>query len=49
MFESAWPIKIRHHEREQVSGRERLVLWVVIGVVSIVVFGGRYAAVQMLE
>lgn len=40
--------QIRHDEREQGSSRERLMLWIVVGVVSVLVFGGLYAAVQML-
>jgi hypothetical protein len=48
MFESLAD-QIRHDEREQLSTRERLVLWIVIGIVSILVFGGLYLGVQMLD
>jgi hypothetical protein len=48
MFESLAD-QIRHDEHEQVSSRERVVRWVTVVIVSIVVFGGLYAAVQMLE
>ena len=48
MFESLAD-QIRHDLREQLSTRERLVLWIVIAVVSVLVFGGLYAAVQMLD
>ena len=48
MFESLAD-QMRHDEREQLSTRERLVLWIVISIVSVLVFGGLYFAVQMLE
>ena len=48
MFESLAD-QMKHDEREQLSMRERLVLWTVVGIVSVLVFGGLYAAVQMLE
>lgn len=41
--------QIRHDEHEQVSSRERLVQWVVVAILSILVFGGLYFAVQMLQ
>jgi hypothetical protein len=40
--------QIRHDEHEQLRTRDRLVLWVVIAIVSVVVFGGLYLAVHML-
>jgi hypothetical protein len=48
MFESLAD-QIRNDEREQLSSRQRLVLWIVIGLVSILVFGGLYLGVQMLD
>jgi hypothetical protein len=41
--------RIRRDERERLSTRERLVLWIVLGIVSVLSFGGLYWAVQMLE
>lgn len=48
MFESLAD-QIRHDEREQVSRRERLVQWMAVSILSILVFGGLYLAIQMLE
>jgi hypothetical protein len=48
MFESLAD-QIRHDEREQLSPRERLVLLIATGIVSILAFGGIYAALQMLD
>jgi hypothetical protein len=48
MFESLAD-QIRNDEREQLSSRQRLVFWIVIGMVSILVFGGLYLGVQMLD
>ena len=41
--------QLRHDEHEQISGRDRLVRWVVVAILSVLVFGGLYYAVQMLE
>ncbi len=39
--------QIRHDEHEQTNSRERAIRWVVISVVSIVLFFGLYAAVRV--
>jgi hypothetical protein len=47
MFESLSE-QIRHDEQLQVSNNERLVRWIVVAIVSLVVFGGLYFAIQLL-
>jgi flagellar basal body-associated protein FliL len=39
--------QIRHDEREQTNNRERAIRWVVISVLSVVLFLGLYAAVRV--
>ena len=57
---SYWPFKevpmfdsladrIRQDEHKEVNTTERVIRWVVIAVVSIVVFGGLYYGVRMLD
>lgn len=41
--------KIKHDDAVEVTTRERLVKGVVIAVLSILLFGGLYFAVRMLE
>ena len=41
--------QIRRDERERLSPRERLLLWIVLGIVSVLSFAGLHWAVQMLE
>jgi hypothetical protein len=38
--------RIRHDEREQTNGRERAIRWMVISVLSVLLFLGLYAAVR---
>ena len=40
--------RIREDEHKEVNNTERVILWVVIAVVSILVFGGLYYAVRTL-
>jgi flagellar basal body-associated protein FliL len=39
--------QIRHDEHEQTNSRERAIRWVVISVLSVLLFAGLYAAVRM--
>jgi hypothetical protein len=48
MFESLAD-RIREDEHKEVNARERFMRWIVIGVVSVVAFGGLYYGVQMLQ
>jgi hypothetical protein len=41
--------QIRADERKQVNTTERVIRWVLISVVSVVVFGGLYLGVRFLE
>ena len=41
--------QIRHDEHIQVSHGERLLRWLAVSVLSVVIFGGIYLAVQMLQ
>ncbi len=41
--------RIREDQRKEVNNTERVIRWVVIVVVSIVVFGGLYYGVRMLD
>lgn len=48
MFDSLQE-KIKHDDAAEISPRERVVKGVVIIVLSIVLFGGLYFAIRMLE
>ena len=39
--------QIKHDEHEQTNSRERAIRWVVISVLSVVLFLGLYAAVRV--
>lgn len=41
--------QIRHDEQEQVSHSERMIRWLAVAVLSIVVFGGLYFGIQVLQ
>ena len=41
--------RIREDEHKEVNNTERILRWVAITVVSIVVFGGLYYGVRMIE
>jgi len=41
--------KIKHDEQEEISPKERMAHWVAIAVVSILVFGGLFVGITMLE
>jgi hypothetical protein len=41
--------QIKHDEHEGSSNKERIFLWIAIVVVSILVFGGVYLGVRMVE
>jgi len=41
--------RIREDEHKEVNNTERLLRWVAITVISIVVFGGLYYGVRMIE
>lgn len=41
--------RIKQDERREVSSTERLVKWAVGAVISVLVFGGLYMGVRLLE
>ena len=41
--------QIRNDEQNQVTSRERLLRWVAVGVLSVLIFGGMYAGIQILQ
>ena len=40
--------RIKHDEKEETSSKERLIKWVIVGVVTLAVCGGLYLGVHML-
>lgn len=48
MFESL-DDQMKHDEQETVTPRERWIKWVLVGIVSILLFGGLYMGVRLLE
>lgn len=48
MFESL-DDRMKHDDQEVTTPRERLLKWVVVGVISVIVFGGLWMGVQMME
>lgn len=48
MFESL-DDRIKHDEEQETTQKERILKWVVVGVVSIVLFTGLYMGVKLLE
>lgn len=48
MFESL-DEHIKHDEELEVSRKERLLRWLAVVVASVVIFGGLYFGVRMLE
>jgi hypothetical protein len=48
MFESL-DDRMKQDEREVTTTKERLLKWVVVGVISVIVFGGLWMGVRMLE
>ena len=48
MFESLAD-RIREDEHGTIKTSERLVRWVVVAVVSVLLFGGLYIGIRMLE
>ena len=41
--------QIRSDEHKMTSNRERMVRWVLVGAVSVVVFGGLYLAMHFMQ
>ncbi|HLK47329.1 MAG TPA: hypothetical protein VKT49_04290 [Bryobacteraceae bacterium] len=41
--------QIRNDEHVQISNTERYLRWVAVGVLSVVVFGGLYYAISLLQ
>jgi Ni,Fe-hydrogenase I cytochrome b subunit len=41
--------RIREDEHKEVNQTERIIRWVVVAVLSILVFGGLYMGIRMLE
>ncbi len=48
MFESL-DDRMKHDEQEVTSTKERMLKWVVVAVISIIVFGGLVMGVRMME
>jgi hypothetical protein len=48
MFESL-DDTMKHDEEAVTSKKERILKWVLVGVVSLVLFGGLYMGVRLLE
>lgn len=40
---------MKHDEQAATTSREKIIRWIVIGVVSILVFGGLFVGVSLLE
>lgn len=41
--------QIKHDMKESTTTKERLFMWISIGVVSVLVFGGLFVGVRVLE
>lgn len=41
--------QMKHDEHEQSSNKERLLRWVAVAIVSVLVFGGLYFGVRLVE
>ena len=41
--------RIREDDHKEVNQTERVVRWVVVGVASIVIFGGLYMGIRLLQ
>ena len=48
MFESL-DETMKHDEQEVTTSRERILRWLAVGLVSVLVFGGIYYTVTLLE
>jgi len=48
MFDSLTD-RIREDEHKEVNQTERVVRWLVVAVLSILIFGGLYMGIRMLE
>ena len=48
MFESL-DETMKHDLKEASSAKERILLWISVAIVSVVVFGGLYVGVRVLE
>jgi hypothetical protein len=41
--------RIREDDHKEVNQTERIIRWVVVAVLSIIIFGGLYMGIRMLE
>ena len=41
--------QMKHDEQETTSNKERILRWVMVAIVSILVFGGLYFGVRLVE
>ena len=41
--------RIREDDQKEVNSKERIVKWIAISVLSVLLFGGLYMGVRMLE
>jgi hypothetical protein len=41
--------RMKQDERETTTSKERMLKWVLVGIVSVILFGGLYMGVRLLE
>jgi len=41
--------RMKHDEQEATTSKERMLKWLLVGVVSVILFAGLYMGVRMLE
>ena len=41
--------QIKHDDRESTTPKERILVWLSVAVVSVVVFGGLYMGIRLLD
>jgi len=41
--------QIKHDTAEQTTGKQRMLIWLVVMVLSLLIFGGLYLGVRFLE
>ncbi len=41
--------RMKHDEQETTTPKERMLKWVLVGIVSVILFGGLYMGVRLLE
>lgn len=41
--------QMKHDEQAEVTGREKMIRWIAVAVVSVLLFGGLYFGVRLLQ